>query len=124
VSTGGEDRLTVAVARSDATTLLGADRLRTVVRSRGTRREFELLSLLRRAGRRFRRLTIRSGGPLDGATLGSANVRETYGVAVLAVRRPDGWTVVPRGTEPLAGGDEVFVVGTRERLDAFEGTVA
>ena len=124
VATGGEGRLTVAVARSDATTLLEAEHPDIVVRSRGTRREFELLSLLRRAGRRFRRLTIRSGGPLDGATLGSANVRETYGVAVLAVRRPDGWTVVPRGTEPLAGGDEVFVVGTRERLDAFEGTVA
>jgi hypothetical protein len=120
-ATGGAGRLTVAVARADATTLLGVDRPRTVVRSRGTRREFELLSLLRRAGRRFRRVTIRAGGPLDGATLGSASVRETYGVAVLAVRHPDGWTVAPRGTEPLAGGDEVFVVGTREHLDAFQG---
>ena len=116
--------MTVAVARSDASALLRADRPRTTVESRGTRREFELLSLLRRAGRRFRRMTIRPGGSLDGATLGSASVRETHGVAVLAIRRPGGWTVAPRGTEPLSGGDEVFVVGTRERLDAFERTVA
>jgi Trk K+ transport system NAD-binding subunit len=114
----------VAVARADATTLLGTERSRTVVRSRGTRREFELLSLLRRAGRRFRRMTIRAGGPLDDVTFGSASVRETYGVAVLAVRHPDGWAIAPHGSEPLAGGDEVFVVGTREHLAAFEEAVA
>jgi uncharacterized protein with PhoU and TrkA domain len=114
----------VAVARSDATTLLEAERPDIVVRSRGTRREFELLSLLRRAGRRFRRLTIRSGSPLDGVTFGSVNVRETYGVAVLAVRHPDGWAIAPHGSESLAAGDEVFVVGTRERLDAFQEAVA
>ncbi len=117
---GGEGRLTVAVTRAEATSLLQADRPRIIVGSRGVRKEFELLSLLRRAGRRFRRMTVRSGGELDGATLGSANVREMYGVAVLAVRHPDGWTIAPRGTEPLASGDEVFVVGTRERLDAFQ----
>lgn len=124
VATGGEGRLTVAVARSDATRLLEAEHPGVVVRSRGTRREFELLSLLRRAGRRFRRVTIRPGGPLDGATFGSANVRETYGVAVLAVRHPEGWAIAPHGSEPLTGGDEVFVVGTREHLDAFREAVA
>jgi hypothetical protein len=124
VATGGEGRLTVAVARPDVPELLRADRPRVVVLSRGTRREFELLSLLRRAGRRFRRVTIRPGGPLDGATFGSADVRGTYGVAVLGVRHPEGWAFAPHGSEPLAGGDEVFVVGTRERLDAFEGAVA
>ena len=121
---GGEGRLTVAVARTDAPTLLRADRPRVVVRSRGIRREFELVSLLRRAGRRFRRVTVRPGGPLDGTTIGSVDIRETHGVVVLAVRHPDGWTISPRGTEPLAGGDELFVVGTREQLDTFEGVVA
>jgi len=121
---GGDGRLTVAVSRSDAQALLRADRPRVVVGSRGIRREFELLSLLRRAGRRFRRVTVRSGGPLDGTTIGSANVREAYGVVLLAVRHPDGWTVAPRGSESLAGGDEVFAVGTREQLDAFERAVA
>lgn len=121
---GGDGRLTVAVSRSDAQALLRADQPRVVVGSRGIRREFELLSLLRRAGRRFRRVAVRSGGPLDGTTIGSAEVRETYGVVLLAVRHPDGWTVAPRGSESLAGGDEVFAVGTREQLDAFEGAVA
>lgn len=124
VATGGDGRLTVAVARPDASVLLRSDRPRVIVRSRGTRREFELLSLLRRAGRRFRRVTIRAGGALDGTTFGSANVREAYGVAVLAVRHPDRWAIAPHGSEPLSGGDEVFVVGTREHLDAFEGAVA
>lgn len=121
---GGDGRLTVAVTRPDASTLLRTDRPRVVVGSRGVRREFELVSLLRRAGRRFRRVAVRSGSTLDGTTLGSANVREAYGVAVLAVRRPDGWTVAPRGSEPLTGGDEVFVVGTREHLDGFQEAVA
>lgn len=121
---GGEGRLTVAVSRSDSQALLRADRPRIVVGSRGIRREFELLSLLRRAGRRFRRVTVRSGGPLDGVTIGSADVRGTYGVVLLAVRHPDGWTVAPHGAESMAGGDEVFAVGTREQLDAFEGAVA
>lgn len=123
-ATGGEGRLTVAVVRSDAPALLRADHPRVIVSSRGVSREFELLSLLRRAGRRFRRMAVRSGVELDGATLGSANVRETYGVAVLAIRHPDGWTVAPRGTEPLNGGDEVFAVGTRAQLDAFEGVIS
>lgn len=120
---GGDGRLTVAVARADASTLLRADRPRVVVRSRGIRREFELVSLLRRAGRRFRRITVRSGGPLDGTTIGSVDIRGTHGVVVLAVGHTDGWTVSPRGTEPLAGGDELFVVGTREQLDTFERAV-
>lgn len=118
-ATGGEGRVTVAVARSDAPTVLRADRVELVVGARGTRREFELVSLLRRAGRRIRRLTVRADGALDGVTLGTANVREEYAVAVLAVRKPDGWTFTPTGDQRLNAGDEVFAVGTRDALDAF-----
>jgi hypothetical protein len=123
-TTGGDGRLTVAVSREDAAALLRVDRGRVVVRARGTRREFELVALLRRAGKSVRRLTVREGGALDGTTLGTASVRETHGVAVLAVRRPDGWTFAPRGSTELAPGDELFAVGTREALDAFEGVSA
>ncbi|MFB6206842.1 MAG: potassium channel family protein [Haloglomus sp.] len=123
-TTGGDGRLTVAVPREDATALLRATRGRVVVRSRGTRREFELISLLRRAGKRIRRLTVREGGALDGATLGSAGVRETHEVAVLAVRRPDGWTFAPRGGTELSPGNDLFAVGTREALDAFAEATA
>ncbi|MES3516489.1 MAG: TrkA C-terminal domain-containing protein [Natronomonas sp.] len=119
-TTGGEGRVTVSVSRSDAETLLETERAKVVVGARGTRREFELVSLLRRAGKRFRRVTVRKESPLANTTLGAADVRETYGVAVLAIRRTDGWTFAPRGSATVSPGDELYAVGTREALDAFE----
>jgi hypothetical protein len=117
---GGEVRLTVAVPRTDAETLLGVERGAALVTSRGTRREFELVSLLRRAGGRVRRLSVVEGGALDGATIGAANVRETYGVAILAVRGGE-WRFAPDGDTELRAGDELFAVGTADALDGFEG---
>jgi hypothetical protein len=124
---GGESRVTLAVPRAEATALLSVDPDRLVVRSRGVRREFELVSLLRRAGRRFRRLTVREGGALDGTTLGEAGVRDTYGVAVLAVRQasgPGGWQLAPEGSTELHAGDDLFAVGTRDDLARFVEVVA
>lgn len=99
-------------------------RAKVVVTARGTRREFELVSLLRRAGKRFRTMVVKSASELSGRTIGDAHVRETYGVAVLAIKRPDGWPVAPRGDTELRAGDELFVVGTRDALHAFEEVVA
>ena len=110
--------------RSKATALLEASRAKVVVTARGTRREFELISLLRRAGKRFRTMVAKSTSELSGRTIGDIHVRETYGVAVLAIKRPDGWIVAPRGDTELRAGDELFVVGTRDALRAFEGVVA
>jgi len=123
-TSGGEGRVTAAVTRTDAEPLVRASRARVVVEARGTRLEYELISLLRRSGRRFRRLTVAAGGALDGQSLGTVGVRDVYDVAVLAVRKPTGWQLVPRGTVELAAGDELFAVGTREKLDAFAGDVA
>jgi uncharacterized protein with PhoU and TrkA domain len=95
-----------------------------VVESRGVRQEFELVSLLRRGGRRFRKLTVGSGGALDGTTLGEANLRDGYGVAVLAIRHGGSWQLAPRGSQAVAAGDELFAVGTREALAAFAEAVA
>jgi hypothetical protein len=120
---GGEGRVTVAVPRGDAAALLAAERARVTVRSRGTRREFELTSLLRRAGQRFRRVSVVADGPLDGTTIGEAAVRDTFGVAVLAVRH-ERWRIAPDGDAELAAGDDLFVVGTREALAAFEEAAA
>jgi K+/H+ antiporter YhaU regulatory subunit KhtT len=94
-----------------------------LVCSRGTRREFELTTLLRRAGKRFRKVSVVAGGALDGHTIGEASVREAYDVAVLAARHDAKWTVAPSGSQPLSAGDELFVVGTRDALDRF-GEVA
>ena len=131
---GGEGQVTVAVPRTDARTLLAADRGKIIVQSRGTRREYELLSLFRRTGNRVRRVTVRTGSDLDGVTLGEAAVRDAYGVAVLALRHSSDaadergadrrWTFSPRGDATVAAGDELFVVGDREGLARFEGVVA
>jgi hypothetical protein len=121
---GGESRVTVATSRADAQALLGRDVERLAVRSRGVRQEFELVSLLRRAGRRFRKLAVRADCALDGATLGDVSVRDTYGVAVLAVRHEGRWTLAPDGSVEVAAGDDLFAVGTREALDSFAEAVA
>nr|WKF46057.1 TrkA C-terminal domain-containing protein [Halorubrum kocurii] len=122
-TTGGEGRVTVAVDRSEATALLRADRGRVLVLSRGTRREYELTALLRRTGKRFRRVSVVVGGPLDGHTIGEVEVREAYDVAVLAARH-ESWTIAPSGSQPLSAGDELFVVGSRDALDRFEEVAA
>lgn len=113
---GGEGRITVAVDQADARVLLAADEPGVVVRARGTRREFELVSLLRRIGLRFRKLVV-GGGHFDETTLGELDLRDRFGIVILAIRRPDGWTVAPRGAAVVRDGDEVFAVGTTEALD-------
>ncbi|MFQ3319654.1 MAG: hypothetical protein ACI8UR_001644 [Natronomonas sp.] len=123
-TTGGEGRITVAVDRTDAEKLLATRRAKIVVTARGTRREFELISLLRRAGKRFRKVTVKPDSSLDGKSLGAVDVRSTYHVAVLAIKRPGGWEVAPNGSSELTGGDELFTVGKREALDAFEEVAA
>ncbi|ELZ48656.1 TrkA-C domain protein [Halorubrum coriense DSM 10284] len=122
-TTGGEGRVTLALDRAEATALLRADRGRVLVLSRGTRREYELTALLRRTGKRFRRVSVVAGGPLDGHSIGEAEVREAYGVAVLAARH-DSWTLAPGGSQSLSAGDDLFVVGSGEALDRFAEVAA
>ena len=122
-TTGGEGRVTVAVDRAEATALLRADRGRVLVLSRGTRREYELTALLRRTGKRFRKVAVVAGGPLDGHTIGEAEIREAYDVAVLAARH-ESWTIAPNGSQSLSAGDELFVVGSRDAIDRFAEVAA
>ncbi|RLM50606.1 potassium channel family protein [Halorubrum sp. Atlit-28R] len=122
-TTGGEGRVTLALDRSEATALLRVDRGRVLVLSRGTRREYELTALLRRAGKRFRKVSVVADGPLDGHTIGEAEVREAYDVAVLAARH-ETWTVAPDGSQSLSAGDDLFVVGSRDALDRFAEVAA
>jgi len=119
-TTGGEGRVTVVVDRASARTLLDGSNPQVTVLSRGTRREFELVSLLRRSGVRFRKVTVAAGGPLDGHTIGEVSVRDTYNVLILAAKH-EKWAVAPRGDQPLSAGDKLYVIGTTESLSAFEG---
>jgi hypothetical protein len=121
---GGEGRLTVAVNRTDAKPLLRSSATKVVVEPRGTRREYELISLLRRAGNRFRRLTVGSDSTLDGTTLGEAHVRSTYGVAVVAVRKQGGWQLAPNEATTFEAGDDFYAVGTKSSLDSFTEAIA
>ena len=121
---GGEGRLTVAVTRTDVQPLLRADMAKVVVESRGTRREYELVSLLRRADRRFRRLTVGPDSPLAGTRFADLHLREEYGVDVLAVRRDRGWSISPAGDDVLAAAETVLAVGDRDALDRFQDVIA
>ncbi|WP_256305765.1 potassium channel family protein [Halobellus litoreus] len=123
-ATGGPARVTLALARQPATTLLGADDVRLIVTSRGSRREFELVGLLRRTGKRFRRFTVGAKSELAGATLGETGLRDVHGVVVLAIRHDGSWSVAPRGTRSVAAGDDLLVVGGKSALDAFGEVVS
>lgn len=118
-TTGGEGRVTVVVDRTEAKQLLQASEPQVVVCSRGTRREFELVSLLRRSGMRFGKLTVKAAGPLDGTTIGEVGVRDTYNVLIVAAKREQ-WQVAPRGSQVLSAGDTLYVIGSRGNLAAFE----
>ena len=87
---GGEGRVTVAVPRREASTLLAADRGRVVVRPRGTNRAFELLALFRRAGYAVEKLTVRGNGALDGSSPAAVLPTVAADATVLAVRWNDG----------------------------------
>lgn len=121
---GGRGRITVAVEPAEAKRLLAAEAGAVVVTSRGSRREFEVLSLLRQAGQRVRRLTIREGSPLAGVSLATSGIREEYGVAVLALRDGERWHLGPSGDHELGAGDDVYAVGSREGLARFQEAVA
>lgn len=123
-TTGGEGRVTVSVPIPDAKALLGTESAPIVIESRGTRREYELISLLRQAGQQIRRVSIESPGPFADRALAEAGIRESFDVAVLAHRHERTWTMGPAGETTVATGDEVFVVGDREGLQAFSEAVA
>lgn len=120
---GGWGRLTVAVDRTEAEALLRATEGRVVVESRGTGREFELASLLRRGGGRIRRLTVADTSSLADRTLGEADVRDEFGVTVLAIQHEGEWHVAPGGRALIGAGDDIFVAGLRDAVGEFRKVV-
>lgn len=122
--TGGTGRLAVAVDPGDVSTVVEKDVSRLVVRSRGTNREYELVSLLRRDNNGFEKLALRAEGDLVDASIGDVGFREAYGVAVLAIKRADEWFFAPDGRTSLQAGDELFVTGRKDGLDTLRGMVA
>lgn len=122
-ATGGKGRLTLSVTPRDARRLLSGDVSNVMVGARGKRREFELVSLLKKAGNQFRKIKVADGSPIAGKTLGDGRVRDTYGVGVLAIRRSTERIVAPRGQTVINSGDELYIAGTRESIASFEEAV-
>ncbi|MFP4188469.1 MAG: TrkA C-terminal domain-containing protein [Halobacteriales archaeon] len=121
-ATGGEGRITVSFGRSEADAVLSNDPQRVLVRSRGSRREYELVSLLRSAGKVFEKVEVSSVE--DDATVGGIDVRGTYGVVVLGIRHDGSRTVAPRGDEPVKRGDTLFVVGEGSDIKSLRGRLS
>lgn len=66
-------------------------------------------------------LIIREGSRLAGCTLGDADVRRQTGVTLIALYRPGSdAALMPDAGTPLAQGDEMIVIGTRDQLSLLE----
>ncbi|MFB6086651.1 MAG: TrkA C-terminal domain-containing protein [Halodesulfurarchaeum sp.] len=118
-TTGGEGQVTIVLPPEDAKRVLRTDFAPMIVHSRGTKREYEAIGLLRNDGNRFRRFTLETGSELVGKTIGGAHVRDRYGVAILTVRRGTERIIAPGGTTELQAGDSLIVVGGHNQLRSF-----
>lgn len=119
-TTGGEGQVTVAVSRDDARRILTSSFAPIVVHSRGKQREYEAIGILKGDGNRFQKLTLGEESSLVGKTIGDLQVRDTYGVAILAIHRPTERLIAPRGSTELFGGDVLLVVGKSDQVTSFE----
>ncbi len=122
-TTGGDGQITVACTFEEAKRIVQTEFAPTTVLSRGNRPEYEAIRVLRRHSNRFGKVTVQAGSQFDGITLGAATVRDTYGVAVLSIRRPGEQITVPRGSAMMQAGDELIVVGQRESIQSFKETM-
>ncbi|MCL9812112.1 cation:proton antiporter regulatory subunit [Natranaeroarchaeum aerophilus] len=119
-TTGGEGRITIALSAEDARRVIRAEFAPVIVHSRGKQREYEAIGVLKAHGNRFRKVTIGASSNLAGGTIGSERIRDTYGVAVLAIRRSMERIVAPDGDAELTPGDALIIVGRPSQLRAFE----
>jgi trk system potassium uptake protein TrkA len=60
-------------------------------------------------------------GPFVGKTLGDLDLRTTYGITVVALRRGDTVTVNPQPSDVLRADDELIVLGLDEDLERLPG---
>ncbi len=64
-------------------------------------------------------VTITTGSPLDGATLGEADVRAETGASVIAIQRDAETVANPDATFRIAAGDTLVAIGSRADCRAF-----
>ncbi|WP_276277791.1 cation:proton antiporter regulatory subunit [Haloarcula regularis] len=119
-TTGGEGQVSVALPAGEARRVVGADFAPMIVHSRGKQREYEAIGVLKQHGNRFKKVTIGDESTLSGTTIGTAQVRDTYGVGILAIRRATERLIAPRGATELLAGDTLIIVGRSSQLQTFE----
>lgn len=122
-TTGGQGSVTVALPPEEARRVVREDVAKLTVDSRGESREYETLDVLERGDNQFQVVTISPGTPFDGVTLEDATFRETFGIAVLAVRRSTDRLVAPPRSTRLAAGDELVITGTASAIASFREAV-
>ena len=69
-------------------------------------------------------ITIPAGSPLHGKSIAEADIRNTSGVLVLAVRKSDNsFDLRPKGTSKIEADDVLVVLGTQEQFNLLQKMV-
>jgi hypothetical protein len=123
-TTGGEGQLTIALPHDEARQVVRTDFAPVLVHSQGNQQEYEAIGVLKQHGDRFRKVVLGDESSLVSTTIGSAQIRDTYGIAILAIRRMSERIIAPRGTTELLAGDTLILVGKSEKLRKFEEVAA
>ncbi len=117
---GGEGRLTVAVTRTDVEPLVRAPAVKIVVQSRESPAAHRAVSRIRQGENELARMTVPQTSPLAGRAVGSIAVDEGTELAVLGLRGETDWEFSPAGEKEVSPGDELFLAGPENRLQAME----
>lgn len=121
---GGSGRVALAVDAADVPAVVDAEARQLLVEPKGKNVEYELVSLLRQQGNGFRKLPVALGSEFVDRPIGELDLRGTYGVAVLAIKRGDAWIFAPDGAVTVQADDDLFVSGDRASLDRVAEVVA
>lgn len=120
----GTGRVAIAINPETVKDIVEQDLIRLYARSRGQMKEFEFVSLLRQYDLKFRKFTLPAESEYPNQTLGELNLRDTYGVVVVALKRANKWRFAPDHTVRLEADDELFVTGPKTGLDSLREMVA
>lgn len=104
---------------------LGAARMASFVASPNVAEFVDVVMHERSLEFRMQEFDIQQGSPIAGKTLRQANIRETSGALVLALRDPNGtFTTNPKGDTRMEHHHVVIAVGTDEDLARMAALVA
>lgn len=101
--------------------ILGGHRMATAVTRPGILEFLDLLVHSDKLPIEIGIITVKADSFFDQRTVGDIGLGQTYGVTLLAVRRPgEDLQANPRADYPLAAGDELIVIGTMAQIEAAE----